>query len=313
MQQMDFRIRHPGHAHFRRQGLPDRIAPSGFLLLLLLSACTPLQPRLSVRSGEPPAKLNSYVLRAIDTVELKYAGLGYDQQAFTHDLPFGKDAVLPASKKPVTMCVAAQMEVLVEALNLYATETGDFSAFSFLQRSSWTRLAPTDFRGQVWVVAGSPAYGMSDALRNLGMGEKKAFERLEPGDFVNFNRDNGTGHAVVFLAYLDLAGNELPAFGPTVEGFKYFSSQGRGPESGLGYRYAFFKPTDACPILSHDKKRDCGVIRSASQRLYSAGSAWLPSAYDRAAADAFRKKYFTRAFTEGSFDAAYFTGLTTDD
>src|ERR1700719_3148711 len=119
MQQMDFRIRHPGHAHFRRQGLPDRIAPSGFLLLLLLSACTPLQPRLSVRSGEPPAKLNSYVLRAIDTVELKYAGLGYDQQAFTHDLPFGKDAVLPASKKPVTMCVAAQMEVLVEALNLY--------------------------------------------------------------------------------------------------------------------------------------------------------------------------------------------------
>jgi hypothetical protein len=260
-----------------------------------------------------PGKLNPYVLQAIDTIENRYLGLGYDNYAFTHDLPFGNTGSLPATNKPLTMCVAAQFEILVEALNLYAADTKDLSAFGYLPKATWIRLGATDFRGQVWIVAGSPAYGMSDALHNLGMGQKKSFEQLEPGDFINFNRDNGSGHAAVFLGFLDGNGNEMASYGPSVEGFKYFSSQGRGPGSGLGYRYAFFKPTPSRPVLSSDRKRDCGVIRSPSQHLFGAGSAWLPSSWDRATADAFRKKYVTRAEGEGVLDTTYFTGITTDN
>src|SRR5579863_8618316 len=76
-----------------------------------------LAPRLE-RSVVQTRTLNPYVLNAVHALAEKYSSMGYANQAFTHDLAFGNQGVLVASKKPLTMCVAAQLEVLVEALDL---------------------------------------------------------------------------------------------------------------------------------------------------------------------------------------------------
>jgi hypothetical protein len=279
--------------------------------LLFTSGCTSTPPynAMSPRTQQPT--LNEYVLQAIETPSRDYLGLGYGNQAFTHDLSFGDQGMLQASKKPLTMCVAAQLEILIEALDLEARDSHDYRAFTFLPKNSWERLRPTDLRGQIWIVTGAAGHGMADALTNLGMGEKHSFDRWKPGDFVNFNRTNGSGHGVVFLGYLDKNARELPAFGDDVVGFKYFSSQGKLNSGGLGYRYAFFAPL--CPILPNDKKRDCGVIRTSEARLLNGGSAWLPSAWNSATATSFLASHRTRFEAEGSFNSQYFTGMTTDD
>lgn len=297
-------------ALFRERSWAPITKPLAALIAsLLIGGCAAQLSNQRVRSQR--LYLNSYVVQAVQHLAQDYQGLGYGSQAFTHDLRFGDSGTLAATGKPLTMCVAAQLEVFVEALNLYADETQDFQAFHFIPKTSWERLRPGDLRGQIWVVADATSHGISDALQNYGMGEKKPFARLKPGDFVNFNRDNGSGHGVVFLGYLDRTGNELATYGPEVAGFKYFSSQGHLVGGGLGYRYAFFKPY--CPVLADARKRDCGVIRSESQRLLNTGSAWLPSTWDRETADAFRRSVTSRSFVEGEFDANYFTGVTTDD
>src|SRR5262249_1343213 len=154
------------------------------------------------------------------------------------------------------------LEILVEALNLYLEETHDAEPFHFLPKVSWERLRPTDLRGEIWIVEHARSYGAADAFYNFGMGRKLAFKDLRPGSFLNFNGNNGTGHGVVLLGFLDRNGNDLKEYSADIGGFKYFSSQGRQGVlgSGLGYRWAFFSDV-ACPTLDGDRKRDCGVIR----------------------------------------------------
>jgi len=261
--------------------------------------------------------LNTYVLRAVDMLAHTRSGLGYGQAAFTRDLKFGDNGILKASNPPLTMCVAAQLEILVEALNLYSNESGDFSPFHYVPKYTWERLRPLDLRGQIWIVDHSPSHSAADAFVNFGIGERVKFNELNPGSFVNLNRNNGTGHAVVFLGYIDSAGNELKTFSANVAGFRYFSSQGKGaPDGGFGYRWAFFSNT-GCPGLSGGRKRDCGIIRSENSNLLVAGYAKTPKLWDqkKAAEEVLQAHEATDPLltTEGSFNAAFFTGITTDD
>lgn len=282
-------------------------------LIGLLAGCVSHGTRpLTAAANAPPQRLNPYILSAVAELNADYGARGYANAAFTHNLRFGNQGELKATQPPGTMCVATQLEVLVEALNRYAQETGDYSAFAFLPKATWEHIRPTDFRGEVWMVKGAHSNGAADALQHFGMGAITSFEAAQPGDFINFNRVSGSGHGVVFLAYLDRQGHELPVFGPDVVGFKYFSAQGTATDGGLGYRYAFFYPQ--CPIISADRKRDCGVIRSASERLFIVGFAQLPSAWNHAAAEAALTVPGAAApAVEGTFDIDYFTGVTTDN
>lgn len=256
-----------------------------------------------------PAELiefNPYVLRAVDFLAQNYAGLGYGNSAFTHDLPFGKDASLKAQKPPYTMCVAAQLEIIVTALNIYAEETNDYSPFSFLPRTSWERLGKKDLRGMIWIVEGSGSLGTADALTKFGMGELRPFSALTPGSFVNLNRKK-TGHAVTFLAYLDAAGTELSEYSGEVVGFKYFSSQGNKENGGFGYRWAFFSDVP-CPTLNGGRQRDCGVLRSDEQKILNTGVLLRPAQWSSP-----QIEILEGDDVEGIFDDTYFDGLTTDD
>jgi hypothetical protein len=277
-----------------------------------------LSPEANAQSSpNAPQSLNNYVVRAVHMLSETRAGLGYNDAALTHDLQFGDNGILKASGPPFTMCVAAQLEVLVEALNLYARETNDFSAFHYIPKESWERLRPLDFRGQIWIVDHSPSHGAADAFVNYGMGERVAFKDMTPGSFLNLNRDNGTGHAVIFLSYLDKDGNELKSFSAQVAGFEYFSSQGKGaPDGGLGYRWAFFSDK-GCPTLPGNRKRDCGIIHSENSNLLVGGYLKTPKAWDqgKAAEQILRAHEATEPelTTDGVFNLNFFNGVTTDD
>jgi hypothetical protein len=272
----------------------------------LSAGCAATRPATNAAAlAAPPRRFSPYIVKAVEMLanDPTRAGRGYGSAAFTKELDFGKDEKLKATNEPKTMCVAAQLEVLVEALNIYARETQDYSPFKFLPKSSWERLRPTDLRGQIWIVDGAPSSGASDAFKNNGMGVKVTFEQLKPGDFVNLNRASGSGHGVIFMNYLDLAGNTLDAYSANVAGFRYFSSQGKPDDGGLGYRYAFFYPN--CPNNLGDGKRvDCKVIRSASQRLLNTGYVAMPADWHKADPGALSLA------PEGTFDSGYFTGET---
>jgi hypothetical protein len=170
------------------------------------------------------------------------------------------------------MCVAAVSEIIIEALNTL----NDSRAFSQLPLASWTRGNLTSIRANIFQYEGTGSRGVGHALERIGVGREKAFSTLRPYDFVNFNRTNGTGHAAVFLAFLDKHGNPTNRYSNDVIGFHYFSAQGKGkPDAGFADRYAYF--TGFCPSERRAIPRDCDVIRSSNIALLSGGELWMPS------------------------------------
>lgn len=274
------------------------------------SAAVPAVPIPLRAEARPEAKyFNAYVLKAIDYLDGKYGRLGYDiNSILTHDIQYHTYGVLTARHAPLTMCVAAQMEIILTAFGIYAQETGDYSVYDYLPKRSFEGLSLTDIKGHIWVNPAFNANGTADALINFGMGERRTFENLTPGDFVNINRTTKTGHAVTFLGYFDKAGKVLPKYDASVIGFKYFSSQGRAAagEGGLDYRYAVFSKF-GCPD-NMPGKRDCNVIYSTDQKMLNTGTMLSP-------------KFWTHVLPRPSANAAestvlnrgFFNGITTDD
>jgi hypothetical protein len=255
---------------------------------------------------------NSYVLKAVDWLYLKYKLLGYDiHAALTHDIPYYNEGNIAALRPPRTMCVAAQLEVLLAVYKLYAEETGDYSVYDYLPKRSYEGLTVNDIRGHIWVNKDFNSAGTADALINFGMGERTTFEKLKPGSFININRDNGTGHAVTFLNFIDIKGKIQPKYNSKVAGFKYFSSQGKSAagQGGFDYRYAIFSKF-GCPELPY--MRDCGVIYSTNQQMLTTGTMISPKYWKRLPADAFPGASGA-PLKDTVLDENYFNGVTTDD
>ncbi len=251
---------------------------------------------------------NAYVLKAVDYLKTKYGLLGYDiSSILTHDIVYYNYGTIMARHAPLTMCVAAQMEVILTAYQLYAAETGDNSIYDYLPKRSFEGLTVNDIKGHIWVNPEFNANGTADALINFGMGERTAFEKLKPGSFVNINRNNRTGHAVTFLGFINNTGAMQQQYNDTVVGFKYFSSQG-GSAAGSGgfdYRYAVFSKF-GCPDMPY--KRDCDVIYSTDQKMLNTGMMLHPKYWKHTALPA-----APASSKETVFDGRFFNGVTTDD
>ena len=252
---------------------------------------------------------NAYVLKAIDYLKANYGLLGYDiNSILTHDIQYHDQGVLKARHAPLTMCVAAQMEIILTAFDIYSRETGDYSPYAYLPKRSFEGLEITDLKGHIWVNPDFNANGTADALINFGMGERRTFEQLRPGDFVNINRTTKTGHAVTFIGYIGKTGKMLPSYGPDVVGFKYFSSQGlrEAGQGGLDYRYAVFSKY-GCPEMPY--KRDCNVIYSADQRMLNTGTMLAPAFWTGVKPQASA----AQDGAETVLNRNFFNGITTDD
>lgn len=252
---------------------------------------------------------NDYILKAVDYLNKNYRLKGYNIKAvLTHDIPYGTLGNIKATKPPQTMCVAAVMEVMLTAFQQYANETKDYSVYNYLPKSSYEKLGSGDIKGHIWVNHDFNSYGTSDALYNFGMGEKVKFEELRPGAFVNINRTTKTGHAVVFLSYINALGKEQTNYNNDVIGFKYFSSQGKAEagQGGFDYRYAIFSK-HGCPVLKTNIKRDCNVIYSEDQVYLNTGMMLSPKYWTGITPKVYNMKGYS------VLDENYFNGVTTDD
>lgn len=262
-----------------------------------------------------------YILRATEVISKTKSGKGYlRNSSFSDTLSFGSAGRFTAKAPPYTMCVSGVFEVIITAINLYTAETGDISPYTFLPFSSWTRLRPFDLRGQVWLVEKSESYGTAHALQKFGMGSVVDFAHLEAGALVNLNRINRSGHATIFLGYIDKAGNLYPQYTPQAAGFKYFSSQGNEINGGFGYRYAFFSDAGCPTLVDRQKRRDCGIIRSRESMLLNSGIMWHPKEWEKRKAleQLSREAYHIQRgdadlLVDGDIDSSYFNGRTTDD
>jgi hypothetical protein len=244
---------------------------------------------LSTGAGAaPPRPFNEYILNAVRSLEAsQYSHKGYNRKAaFTHDLPYADQCCVkhsPAAPNgpaaPLTMCVAAVEEVILTALQQYYLESpaAHLAALKTAPLSLWSKGTPVSLRANLFQYDGTGSRGTGDTLARFGMGREKRFGSLQPGDFLNFNRRH-SGHAVIFIAYLDGHDAETTVYSPAVTGFKYFSSQGEGkapPASGLGYRWAYFED-HGCPQGQPGRLRDCGVIRSEKISLLDGGTLYFP-------------------------------------
>jgi hypothetical protein len=235
---------------------------------------------MTVAYSQTPATLNPIIKEIVDDFRQNRAGGGYDMSGFfTRDLKYGSDCCIKSKNPPVTMCVAGVAEVIVEALNLYSKRNGgDETPFKKLPISSWTKGNLKSIRANLFMYDGTGSRGTGHALERLGLGREKTFADLRPYDFVNLNRNNNSGHAVVFISYLDKDSKETTTYSPAVIGFHYFSAQGHGkPDAGFADRYAYFD--GKCPDKQLGTPRDCGVIRSGNKALLDGGELWTPSAW----------------------------------
>lgn len=237
----------------------------------------PYQLRLSIRPRDPApsTRFNDYVLAAVDALYAKHRLQGYGASVLTHDIPYGSQGTIPATGGTRTMCVAAVMEVILTAMTIWSEDRRDPSVFSFLPLKSWKTLHSNHIKAHLWVNHRLNSSGTADALRNFGMGERVPFEKLKPGAFINLNRTTRTGHAVVFLAFIDALGREYATWNSHVIGFKYFSAQGGSAvgAGGLDFRYAVFN-RHGSPAMPY--KRDLRVIYSTNQRYLNTGEMWSP-------------------------------------
>ena len=260
----------------------------------------------TAESPANPQSFNSYILQAVDYIAKNYSAKGYGQAAYTHDLPYG-NTVVKASRPPETMCVAAVAEVIITALNIYMHQTGDETPLKYLPVSSWERLRLTDIKSHIWVDSRLKSNGTADALSTFGIGRHARFSELTPGAFININRDNGSGHAVVFLGFIDANGKDVSTYGPSVAGLKYFSSQGKhgATGSGFGYRYAFFDKDGVpfCPTLASDMKRDCGIKFSKDYTILNCGYMIMPAQWDdeyrQQSLDKLAKRLYNQDYSRG--------------
>ncbi|MBO5753668.1 MAG: thrombospondin type 3 repeat-containing protein [Proteobacteria bacterium] len=258
---------------------------------------------------------NDYILKAVNYLEQNWARRGYGSSAYTHDLNYGSDVVNKGPKAPLTMCVAAAAETILVAMDLYAKETGDTSVWNFLPVNSWESLASTNIKAHLWVNPDINAGGSGDALSVFGMGMTVPFEELVPGSFINLNRTNGGGHAVVFLAFLDKDCKEYETYNSNIVGFKYYSSQGSETNGGFDYRYAVF--SDKSMTCPSGKRKDTGVIWPSNSWTYTKKQTYLntgviyhPKFWQKTSLAQGMKGY--SAPVVSYFNAEKFNGITID-
>jgi len=227
--------------------------------------------------------MNRLIIASSELMVRTVAGRGYDRgSSFSEPLVYGQNTLQP-SNSGKTMCVAAVAEAVIRAMQAHSEETGNKRMYSDLPIVHWTKGALGNLRAHLYQYEGANSRGPGDAFERFGIGEKVPFEKLLPGDLLAFSRRK-SGHAVVFLGYLDRQGKSIDVFDASrVVGFRYMSSQGQGlPVSGIGYRNAYFLGVQG-PYRCDRNVEDCGVLRRPSDYL-NGGRLWIPERWKTAEA-----------------------------
>ena len=184
--------------------------------------------------------LNNYVLNVIKTYEIgSYPYLlnnDYENyNGVTENLYYQGELLLKADPNGTraSNCTGITFEVFFKAMQ---------------ERNKAVGLSPDDFNGLTkdelfdmaltWFVANGPKSqsNLAVAVEKYNLGTKLTnIEDLLPGDFIDFSRENNTGHVGIFLNWIR-EGNKII-------GFRYWSSQ--GSTNGIDYNEEYFNITNS--------------------------------------------------------------------
>jgi len=179
--------------------------------------------------------LNKYVLDMIKTYKIgDYPYLLNDDyqnyNGVTEDLYYDGELLLKAhpNGNRASYCTGITFEVFFKAMQKRNRNLGiDINNFNGMNKEELYDFALT------WYVAKGPKdiSNMALAMEKYGVGKRiHNMEELRAGDFIDFSRENDTGHSAVFINWVR-ARDEII-------GFKYWSSQ--GSTNGISYKEEYF-------------------------------------------------------------------------
>lgn len=185
--------------------------------------------------------LNKYVLDVIKTYSLEDGKYPYllnndyeNYNGVTEDLYYKGEILLKANPNgdKSNHCTGITYEVFFKAMQERNKSLGipidDFNGMSKEELMDFVL---------TWYVAKGPKSenNLSLAIEKYGLGTKITnLEDLHPGDFIDFSRENNTGHTVVFQNWIRK--------GEKIIGLKYWSSQ--GSTNGISYKEEYFNVKD---------------------------------------------------------------------
>jgi hypothetical protein len=181
---------------------------------------------------------NAYVLDIIKTYDIKNISYPYllnndysNYNGVTTNLVFQGQTLAKAhpSGNRASHCVGITFEVFFKAMQARNKALGksveDFNGLNFNQLQ--------DLMLTWYVANGSKSISnVTVALERYGLGKRiYNWESVRAGDFIDFNRSNGTGHTAVFLEWIRDNNN-------SIIGIKYWSSQ--ESTNGINYKDEYF-------------------------------------------------------------------------
>jgi hypothetical protein len=209
----------------------------------------------------PPTKpdeeaFERYIAPIVYRLIREDAGLGYSNTAaaqHSRDLFYNSTKIFSVGTK-ASHCVGMTFQALVMAMNQYFSDTKDSRVWSLSSRAM--KWQPFKNCWYVNSAEGKYCYGARDAIVRYGLGVAvKDFSDLKIGDFVNYDRANGSGHSVIFMGFLTSDGKKVYNYSSQVVGFEYFSSQGSTKGAGL-VKAKFSRQSCA-------GAQDCGIIKNS--------------------------------------------------
>lgn len=179
--------------------------------------------------------LNKYVLDVIKTYKIgSYPYLlNNDYQNYngvTENIYYQGELLLKANPNGnrASHCTGITFEVFFKAMEQRNKELGiDTHNFNGMTKDELFDFALT------WYVANGPKSqsNLALAMQKYGIGYRITnLEEVKAGDFIDFSRENNTGHTAVFLNWI--------REGDKIIGFKYWSSQ--GSTNGIDYNEEYF-------------------------------------------------------------------------
>lgn len=182
--------------------------------------------------------LNKYVLDVIKTYTIGKGNYPYllnndyaNYNGVTTTLTYQGKTLLKAhpSGNRANHCVGITFEVLFRAMQERNRQLGipveDFNGMN------WENLY--DFVLNWYAASGSKrTNNIVLAVEKYGIGKRiNRLEDVKPGDFIDFDRENGGGHAVVFINWIKEANGRII-------GLRYWSSQ--GSTGGINFNEEYF-------------------------------------------------------------------------
>lgn len=185
--------------------------------------------------------LNEYVLDVVSTYSLEEGAYPYllnndfeNYNGVTEDIYYKGELILRANPNgnKASHCTGISFEVFFKAMQKRNKELGiPIDDFNGMTGEELFDMALT------WFVAKGPKSesNLAVALENYGLGTRiNDLENVRPGDFIDFSRENNSGHAVVFMNWI--------REGDKIIGLRFWSSQ--GSTNGISYKEEYFNIKD---------------------------------------------------------------------